>query len=62
MSGKTLGVVGLGAIGTRITEIGHGIGMTVIGYNTAESDENMGRIILENIKTFRPSLAAHKTL
>lgn len=33
---KTLGVVGLGSIGTRIAEIGKGIGMNVIGYNRTE--------------------------
>lgn len=31
--GKTLGVVGLGAIGTRVAEMGRGLGMKVVGYN-----------------------------
>lgn len=30
---KTLGVIGLGQIGTRITELGKGLGMKVVGYN-----------------------------
>lgn len=33
LEGKTLGVVGLGDIGTRIAEIGNGIGMNVIAHN-----------------------------
>lgn len=31
--GKTLGVIGLGAIGSRVAELGQGIGMMVIAYN-----------------------------
>ena len=38
LEGKTLGVVGLGSIGTRIAEIGNGIGMNVIGYNRTPKD------------------------
>lgn len=33
---KTLGIIGLGDIGSRIAEIGNGIGMNVIGYNRTE--------------------------
>lgn len=33
LRGKTLGVVGLGNIGTRVAEIGKGIGMKIMGYN-----------------------------
>lgn len=33
LHGKTLGVLGLGNIGTHVAEIGKGIGMQVIGYN-----------------------------
>ena len=36
--GKTLGVVGLGDIGSRIAEIGNGIGMSVIAYNRTEKN------------------------
>lgn len=38
LEGKTLGVVGLGNIGTRVAEIGKGIGMQVIGYNRSPKD------------------------
>jgi phosphoglycerate dehydrogenase-like enzyme len=33
LEGKTLGVIGLGKIGTRVATIGKGIGMNVIGFN-----------------------------
>ena len=33
LRGKTLGVIGLGAIGRRVAELGNGLGMTVLGYN-----------------------------
>lgn len=38
LEGKTLGVVGLGNIGTRIAEIGKGIGMNVVAYNRSEKN------------------------
>lgn len=40
--GKTLGVIGLGDIGSRIAEIGNGIGMSVIAYN--RTDKNLPNI------------------
>jgi D-3-phosphoglycerate dehydrogenase len=33
LSGKTLGVVGLGAIGKRVARLGHALGMRVLGYD-----------------------------
>jgi len=33
LKGKTLGVIGLGDIGSRVAELGNGIGMNVIAYN-----------------------------
>ena len=33
LSGKTLGVVGLGAIGKRVARLGHALGMRVVGYD-----------------------------
>lgn len=33
LSGKTLGIIGLGSIGSRVAELGLGIGMRVIGCN-----------------------------
>jgi phosphoglycerate dehydrogenase-like enzyme len=34
LTGKTLGILGLGAIGARMAELGRGIGMRVIGWTT----------------------------
>ncbi|OGM13500.1 hypothetical protein A3A76_03770 [Candidatus Woesebacteria bacterium RIFCSPLOWO2_01_FULL_39_23] len=33
LKGKTLGIIGLGNIGSRVAELGTGIGMNVIAYN-----------------------------
>ena len=33
LSGKTLGVVGLGAIGVKVANAGHGLGMRVLGFD-----------------------------
>ncbi|MBI1856972.1 hypothetical protein HY003_02295 [Candidatus Saccharibacteria bacterium] len=48
--GKTLGVVGLGDIGSRIAEIGNGIGMSVIAYNRTEKDlPNVKQVSLQEL-------------
>lgn len=42
LKGKTLGVIGLGDIGSRVAELGHAIGMKVIAYNrTPKQKENV---------------------
>jgi glycerate dehydrogenase len=38
LEGKTLGVVGLGKIGTRIAEVGKNIGMKIIAYNRTQKE------------------------
>ncbi len=57
LNGKTLGIIGLGRIGTRVAEVGHAFGMTVIAWSPnltperctgtparyAEKDELLGR-------------------
>lgn len=35
-TGKTLGVIGLGSIGSRVAELGKGIGMNVFGHNRSQ--------------------------
>ncbi|MBP7767091.1 hypothetical protein KA068_01035 [Candidatus Saccharibacteria bacterium] len=42
LTGKTIGVIGLGDIGSRIAEIGNGIGMSVIAYN--RTDKNLPNV------------------
>lgn len=39
LSGKTLGIVGFGAIGRHLADIAHGIGMEVIAYDAFPIDE-----------------------
>jgi len=39
LKGKTLGVIGLGDIGSRVAELGNGIGMNVIAYNRSEKEQ-----------------------
>jgi len=46
--GKTIGVIGLGDIGSRIAEIGSGIGMSVIGYN--RTDKNLPNVRQVSLK------------
>ena len=40
MAGKTLGVIGLGAIGTKVAKIGTAFGMKVIYYSTSGTNHN----------------------
>lgn len=36
--GKTMGIVGLGAIGSTFAKISHGLGMKILGYDKAENE------------------------
>jgi D-3-phosphoglycerate dehydrogenase len=47
IAGKTLGVVGLGAIGSRVAEVGLRLGMQVVGYDPAISVDAAWRIPAE---------------
>ncbi|MCC7304298.1 hypothetical protein IT418_02705 [bacterium] len=50
LTGKTLGVVGLGHIGRRVAEIGKGIGMSVIAYNKSNKDlPNVTQVSLQEL-------------
>ena len=42
-AGKTLGVVGLGAIGSRVAELSAALGMDVIAYNRTNRNQSEGR-------------------
>jgi phosphoglycerate dehydrogenase-like enzyme len=42
--GKTLGVLGLGAIGARVAKLGHGLGMQVIAWTFSHDPERPARL------------------
>jgi lactate dehydrogenase-like 2-hydroxyacid dehydrogenase len=49
LKGKTLGVVGLGKIGTRIAEIGKGIGMNVVYWSKNTKDKRFDYVSLNKL-------------
>jgi lactate dehydrogenase-like 2-hydroxyacid dehydrogenase len=50
LRGKTLGVVGLGAIGSRVAELGLGLGMKVLAYNrTRRPKANVDPVPLDDL-------------
>lgn len=67
LSGKTLGVVGLGGIGSRLAEIARGIGMHVVGWNRsvaqgpAEHDP-IPRLDLPELFTVSDAVSLHLAL
>ncbi len=50
LRGKTLGLIGLGAIGSEVARIGRGIGMRVIGWSFREDPERAGRLGVELVE------------
>jgi phosphoglycerate dehydrogenase-like enzyme len=58
LAGKTLGVLGLGAIGQRVAQIGRGLGMRVIAWSFAHDvprAERLGVELVERDDVFRSS-------
>jgi len=50
LTGKTLGVVGLGRIGTRVAQIGHGFGMRVLAWDrSAKALPGVTPVMLEQL-------------
>ncbi len=47
LKGKTLGVIGLGSIGSRVAELGLGIGMKVIAYN--RNPKKMKGVVMKSL-------------
>jgi D-3-phosphoglycerate dehydrogenase len=53
LAGKTLGVVGLGRIGSRVAQIGRAFGLSVLAYDPAmpwERARTVGAILAENLE------------
>lgn len=48
---KTVGIIGLGTIGTKVAEICNNLGMNVIYWNRTEKDNNYQKVDLETIFT-----------
>lgn len=48
--GKTLGVIGLGAIGTLVAEGAKALGMNIVGYNPGLSEERIADLTSKGIK------------
>jgi len=44
LGGRTLGVVGLGAIGSRVARLGGGLGMKVVGWSHTRDEERAARL------------------
>jgi phosphoglycerate dehydrogenase-like enzyme len=56
LAGKTLGILGLGAIGQRVAQIGRGLGMRVIAWSFAHDvarAERLGTELVERDDVFR---------
>ena len=49
LQGKTIGVVGLGNIGTRVCELAKAFGMNVIAYNRTKKDNDIKQVDLETL-------------
>jgi D-3-phosphoglycerate dehydrogenase / 2-oxoglutarate reductase len=47
LTGKTLGIIGLGGIGREVARIGAGIGMKVIGWNRSPREASTGLAIVD---------------
>lgn len=62
LKGKTLGVIGLGNIGSRLAELGQGIGMKVIAYNrTAKKMKMVEMKSLDRVLKESDAISLHTT-
>ncbi len=57
-AGKTLGIIGTGVIGTRVAELGRGIGMDVIAWTMHPDAEKAGRAEFTYVETLDALLQA----
>ncbi|MDP3955219.1 MAG: D-isomer specific 2-hydroxyacid dehydrogenase family protein [bacterium] len=62
LKGKTLGIIGLGNIGSRLAELGQGIGMKVITYNrTAKKMKGVKMKSLDQVLKESDAISLHTT-
>lgn len=62
LKGKTLGIVGLGNIGSRVAELGQGIGMNVIAYNrTPKKQKGVKMVTLKYLLKNSDAISFHAT-
>jgi len=62
LKGKTLGIIGLGNIGSRVAELAKGIGMKVIAYNRSpKTMEGVEMKSLEEVLTESDAISLHTT-
>jgi D-3-phosphoglycerate dehydrogenase len=62
LAGKTLGIVGLGAIGRRFAELGKGIGMRVIAWTVNPRDVGVPLVSIEQLLAGSDVLSLHLRL
>jgi lactate dehydrogenase-like 2-hydroxyacid dehydrogenase len=63
LAGKTLGIVGLGQIGTRVAEIARGFGMTVLAWDrSSRSVEGVKNVTLEQLLQQSDVVSLHVAL
>jgi phosphoglycerate dehydrogenase-like enzyme len=63
LSGKTLGIVGLGSIGTRVAEIARGFGMTTVAWNRSKKNvPGVEQVTLEQLLVRSDIVSLHLAL
>lgn len=58
LKGRTLGIVGVGRIGTEVSKRAHAFGMHVVGYDPYISDDRFASLRVERMAELRDLLAA----
>lgn len=63
LHGKTVGIIGLGAIGQRVARLAHAFGCTVLGYNRSRKEvENVTQVDKEQLLTRSDIISVHLPL
>lgn len=62
LKGKTLGIIGLGSIGTRAAELAQGIGMKVVAFNRSKKNpESVEMVSLDELFKRADAISLHTT-